>query len=126
MCACVVTPPGLTPPSLWGLAALMRRFTALGLSYNLAADLVRVKHASPSLAVAVLRALHGQRRESGMQEERYTSLQAAFKLAFKVHQFAGGFDAETEREFNACAAELLQLSRERAVHDSMPQSDRQL
>jgi hypothetical protein len=85
----------------------MRRFTALGLSYNLAADLVRVKHASPSLAVAVLRALHGPARESG---DRYTSLQAAFKLAFKVHQFAGGFDAETEREFNACAAELLQMS----------------
>lgn len=92
----------------------MRRFSALGLTYNLGADLVRVKHAAPSLAMAVLRALHGERREGGRPEERYASLQAAFRLAFKVHQFAGGFDAETEREFNACAAELLQLSRERA------------
>jgi len=87
-----------------------RRFAANELVYDLAADLQRVRHAAPALAMAVLKAVPALIADDG-----YDSLQAAFKFAFKVHQFAGGFDAETERLFNAVAAKLLELSKERAL-----------
>jgi hypothetical protein len=87
-----------------------RRFAANELVYDLAADLQRVRHAAPALAMAVLKAVPALIANDG-----YDSLQAAFKFAFKVHQFAGGFDAETETLFKAVAAKLLELSTERAL-----------
>jgi hypothetical protein len=76
----------------------------------LAAELLRVRHASTSLASAVLCALG---EESGGVED-FERLQGAFRFAFKLHQFSGGFDADTERQFKQCAQRLLALTQARA------------
>ncbi len=91
--------------------------------FDLGGELTRVRHACVVLARATLRAAAAPppaqtptssraaaaARERGADGE-LERLTAAFRFAFRVYQFSGGFDAETDALFAALGVRLLALS----------------
>lgn len=115
--------------------SLKAKFSAHGLSFDLGGELQRVRHAAVAVAAALLRAAAlpaapaeafgaaecvSARRSAVAAAERRAAeaeaqQEAALRLAYRVHQFAGGFDAETERLWLQLAARLQSLARARAA-----------
>jgi hypothetical protein len=92
-------------------AALRARFANHGVAFDIGAELQRVRHAAVAVARRLLAAAEpaasppeppGRSAAARRGAEAESSQDAALRLAFRVHQFAGGFDAETE----ACVARL--------------------
>ena len=85
-----------------------RRFAAADLAgFDPAAALAAVRRAAAALAVAVLRAAEA---EEGAAGGDFARLAPAFRFAFKVHQFAGGFAAEEAAAFARLSQRLLEAS----------------
>ncbi len=112
------TPPRLCP------SGLRHKFASHGLLFDLGAALTRVRHAAVALASVALRAaaaaapsaaaaappLHragGRAAAAAHAEQRAAAdaaeLEAALRFAYRVHQFAGGFDGATAAAFQALA-----------------------
>ena len=120
---------------------------AHGLGFDLAAELRRVRHASVAVAAALLRSATSGDDESEEEDavtaaeaamaartpapasrraaaaargsaEAEAAAEAALRLSFRVHQFAGGFDATTEARFLRLGARLQARARIRAGEDA--------
>lgn len=91
-------------------AGLRHRFATHGLLFDLAAELTRVRHEAVVLARAVLESASAAAGARGDNAEQLT---AAFKFAFRVHQFSGGFDAAAGERFRELSAMLRTVQEQR-------------